>query len=242
MVKNNKQNNSIKQIFGMLDIYYRPTGVKNLIGWDVKETDFGFTETQDLIKAVDELKPLGVQPLQTGQLVKIFNSITKGEVYWHGIVQHDHERLFPAQAQDQSAEQIPLAMDAYPSQEGLGFKKWAAMFSGGMPARLEKTDGSIVYGSLEAFCETGTEGVIWSVSEFGKQGYHGLNCLEAGDKLTVYSKVLDGNVIYEGETDISDSVSKVADCWDVARTVKHYDDAKWLAMSFSNCPAIITPR
>ena len=45
-----------------------------------------------------------------------------------------------------------------------------------------------ITGVLDAYFETGTEGVIWSVYEDGKTGYDGLNCLHTGDHLTIYDK------------------------------------------------------
>lgn len=45
----------------------------------------------------------------------------------------------------------------------------------------------IIKGKLHPYFETGTEGTIWSLYEDGKQGYDGLNCLEKGDKLTIYN-------------------------------------------------------
>lgn len=57
----------------------------------------------------------------------------------------------------------------------------------------------VIKGKLDAYFETGTEGVIWSLLEQGKEGYHGLNCLEDGDYLTILDH--DNNVIWEGNID-----------------------------------------
>lgn len=52
-------------------------------------------------------------------------------------------------------------------------------------------------GKLDAFFETGTEGIIWSVIEDGKEGYDGLHPLGEGDLLTVLDPV-DGKFVWEG--------------------------------------------
>ena len=53
-----------------------------------------------------------------------------------------------------------------------------------------------IHGRLYAYFETGTEGVVWSIIEDGKDGYDALNCLEAGDKLIVFED--DGKAIWDG--------------------------------------------
>lgn len=55
---------------------------------------------------------------------------------------------------------------------------------------------TVIYGALEAYFETGTEGVIWSVYEDGDKGYDGLHCLKNGDNLKVFNK--DGSFLWEG--------------------------------------------
>lgn len=51
-------------------------------------------------------------------------------------------------------------------------------------------------GGLHAFCETGTEGIIWSVNQYGKYGYAALTPLQKGDVLTVFKNVTDGKVVW----------------------------------------------
>jgi hypothetical protein len=63
-----------------------------------------------------------------------------------------------------------------------------------------------IKGILEPFCETGTEGIVWSlqdekhISADGKQwSYDGLNCLEDGDFLKVFNDAARKKVIWQGE-------------------------------------------
>ena len=59
-----------------------------------------------------------------------------------------------------------------------------------------------IKGKLEAFFETGTEGVIWSVCEDEKEGYDSLHCLKNGDNLTIFHPENPGIVICTGEIDL----------------------------------------
>ena len=59
-----------------------------------------------------------------------------------------------------------------------------------------------IIGKLDAYWETGTEGVIWSVYENDKKGYDGLHCLENGDYLIVYDPVNTENIVWEGNIDL----------------------------------------
>lgn len=51
-------------------------------------------------------------------------------------------------------------------------------------------------GVLDAFFETGTEGVLWSVLEVPSKGYESLHVLQDGDELTVYRS--DGSIRWSG--------------------------------------------
>jgi hypothetical protein len=53
-----------------------------------------------------------------------------------------------------------------------------------------------IRGFLEAYFETGTEGVIWSVLDPGLPGYDGLHTLEDGDELHVLDGT--GGILWEG--------------------------------------------
>ena len=52
-------------------------------------------------------------------------------------------------------------------------------------------------GKLEAFWETGSEGVHWSLYLDGKKGYAGLHSITEGDYITIYDE--DNEIIYEGD-------------------------------------------
>ena len=55
-----------------------------------------------------------------------------------------------------------------------------------------------IKGKLEPFFETGTEGVIWSVFEDGKEGYDGLHTLHDGDYLVVFDPMDPLKLVWEG--------------------------------------------
>ena len=59
-----------------------------------------------------------------------------------------------------------------------------------------------IKGTLQAFSETGTEGIIWSIYEDGREGYDGLNGLHGGDHLTIFHPGNPGIVIWEGNIDL----------------------------------------
>lgn len=59
-----------------------------------------------------------------------------------------------------------------------------------------------IKGKLDAFSETGTEGIIWSVYEDGKTGYDALHCLESGDHLTVLDPEDHSVTLWAGNIDL----------------------------------------
>src|SRR5690606_15076782 len=119
-------------------------------------------------------------PLRNGDLVKVFKTVTDGDVLWQGTISFDTKKYHHGQ------------------QRKMNVNLWDAMFYDRMPAKLE-ADGKVMYGALEPFCETGTEGVVWCLSEYGYESYGALRYLKNGDKLTVYSAVRDGAVEWEGK-------------------------------------------
>ena len=164
-----------------------------------------------------------VQPLKSGDLVKIFKTVTNGRKAWEGVIELEYSRRSRG------------------LQKGVDAHKWANMFYRELPAKMQRGD-KVIFGALEPFCETGTEGVVWSVHEYGKPGYEGLNCLEDGDRLTVYSSVRNGAVEWEGPVDFGpESVTRVSRS-DVLRQANHMKTEDWLQMSWQRRPVIVTPR
>jgi hypothetical protein len=192
--------------------------------------DWGFIKYDDLAvnnkgkKDKDHFIPEGLVPFIKGDLVKVFKTVTDGDVLWSGKIKLDRTDYH------------------HGLQSGLEKSKWAAMFFDSLPAKLTKKDGSVVFGSLDPFCETGTEGVIWSLQEYGKSGYAGLHCLEDGEHLSVYSEVRDGKVEWQGRLDFGpEKVKKIENWAEVLRETKHMDTKQWLQMSFDKRPIVLTP-
>jgi hypothetical protein len=116
------------------------------------------------------------------------------------------------------------------------------MFGRGLPARMER-DGQVFFGALEPFCETGTEGVIWALKEYGSPDYYaGLKLLENGDSLTVYSTVRDGEVEWEGRLDFEREHPRKLGFMEVMRLVNHMDTQDWLRLSWEHRPVAVEPR
>jgi hypothetical protein len=58
-----------------------------------------------------------------------------------------------------------------------------------------------IKGTLEPFFETGTEGIIWSVTDEDYSGYESLHCLCRGDHLAIYDLVNPDSLIWYGNID-----------------------------------------
>jgi hypothetical protein len=162
--------------------------------------------------------------LQSGDLVRVFRTVKDGDVCWNGVIKLDHTHYFRGTQANENEEE------------------WEGMFFDQMPAKLVRKDGKVVYGALEPFCETGTEGIVWSVHEYGVPSYPGLHCLEDGDELTVYSTVRDGDVEWEGVVDFGPQKVTKIDWTEILREAKHMDTKDWLQMCWQNRPVVITPR
>jgi hypothetical protein len=194
-------------------------------------TDWGYREYKDTLvcRLEDnpmETKTFNIQPtrFQSGDLVKIFKTVSDGDVHWQGDIKLEFGE-FP-----NGIQKSPDIKD----------KNWPHMFFDNMPAKLERK-GKVIFGSLEPFSETGTEGIVWSICEYGKDGYDALHCLKNGDRLTVYSDVRDGEVEWEGKLEFSEKKIGKIGYVETVRDTNHMDTEKWLKLSWQNRPAIITP-
>lgn len=164
-------------------------------------------------------------PFKSGDLVRVFKTVSDGDVHWQGKVDYDREEYH------------------HGYQKGMDKGEWIEMFYDRLPAKVtSKRSGRTFFGMLEPFAETGTEGTIWSVSEYGKEGYDALHCLEEGDELTVYSQVRDGDVEWEGPVSFGpEKITKVG--WsEVLRETKHVATDKWLGWNWQRRPAVIVPK
>jgi len=224
-----------KEIFGML-----------IMEHDVKsgDNDFAFMAHDDaLALAQENTREFKTDLLRSGDLIKVFNTVSKGEIYWSGTIDMEYDRNQTPYGENlEFSQQMIHDQWVHGAQADMEPEAWSAMFHANLAAKLEKQDGTVIYGSLHPFCETGTEGILWSVSEFSKAGYKGSHRLNDGDNLTVYSKVLDGNVAFEGRLDFEDKPQTFYSPFIFKRTALHEGTGTWAERSYANCPAVLMPQ
>ncbi len=141
--------------------------------------------------------------LQSGDLLTIFNTISAGEVLWSGTIDLEYER----EMQTGPSGHEQQALDGCwinGLQRDLEPQAWMSMFDKNLPATLER-NGVTIYGAMHPYSATGTEGILWALSEYGKKDYDGLHIFEKGDKLTVYTKVTAGNILLSEEIGLTDA-------------------------------------
>lgn len=166
------------------------------------------------------------ETLQSGDLVRVFKSVSDGDVCWSGAV-----------ALDYGCPDV-MGYRVHGAQAGIAPENWGSMFFNTLPARLEQ-DGRTIYGALEAFAETGTEGVLWAVHEYGAAGYDGLHILKDGDMLTIYSAVRDGAVAWEGTLDLKAVPPQEAELPGMDTAPEGIDRREWLNMALNSQPVIV---
>lgn len=157
--------------------------------------------------------------LKQGDLLRVFKSITQAEA----LIEADIDLV----ADNKYYQEYQKGMD-----RGL----WSKLFFLRLPARLTKADGTVIDGVLEPFTEQGMEGyVAWSLYDFDNLSYASLHTLEKGDHLTVFSRVLDGKVEWEGTVELDDAPHATG------RNIMHVsvDPDNPAAMAFDERPEII---
>lgn len=234
-----------KESYGILsEIYNQQTGPL-ILDWGIES----YKNANDRFAAIvssSQYIPPHDNPLPEGGLLTVFNTVAKGEELWQGTIALEFDRnkeplLFNPNVERQAA----LGMVVHGFQNNVDPEEWAAMFLIGYPARLEK-QGKTIFGSLEPYAETGTEGIIWAVNEYGQTGYDGLHLLENGDELAVYKNVTDGDIVWQGAVSFdgnqnSFAVHNGAMTVDTDRTPKHMEPSKWQQMYWDKNPVKFEP-
>lgn len=103
-----------------------------------------------------------------------------------------------------------------------------------------------VFGRLDAFFETGTEGIIWSLADQGLPGYDGLWPLQYGDHLDVLDA--DGETLWQGMIkleyanlrDPTHNQQQVLGYW-VHGLQDGADPETWAKLFFDRERAVLTP-
>lgn len=119
---------------------------------------------------------------------------------------------------------------------------------------------TIIDGVLEAFAETGTEGIIWSIYDEkhntadGKRQYSGLNSIKNGDILTVFNDKARKDVLWEGKVKLEFETQKQAALFNpnykqqavfgfwVHGLQEGMDAKQWAKMFFDEKPARVTRK
>lgn len=201
------QNNEMNQIFGTLGINRNLKGPVHQV---THSSDWGFVEYDHYLVHHPENDDytMPMQPLQDGDLVTIFNTIAKGDLHWQGTIslnfERDRKQLEGARKGFEVQTVLGAVVHGLP--DNMSENEWGNMFFSGMPA-IVKRDGQDIHGSLEAFSEQGTEGIIWAIHEYGKKGYEGLHILKNGDDLSVFSRVTDGDIAWKGKLDFNSAAT-----------------------------------
>jgi len=189
--------------------------------------DFAYIDALDIISCSAPQEKL----LKSNMHLATFLTIDTSDIFWEGIIQLDRTQY------------------RHGIQRGVEEQMWLNMFNVGLPCALTRQGKLRTFGALKPFRETGIEGVIWTIYEYGKIGYEGLHCLEDGDLITVYSRVSSGESDWSGELQFSPpSPAAVelkksrgySEC--TIRQAYHTSSQEWLALSHQKRPCIITTK
>lgn len=200
---------------------------KSLAGIGVRvvraATDWGYMQA-----GLKDPKRTDQQLLRSGDLVKLFKTVADGDIRWQGTIEFEGSEYRTQ------------------SQKGVDIKEWGTMFFAGLPAKLERPDGTVIHGGLEGFFEQGMESIAWSVCEYGQNSYGALNMLENGDKLTVYDRVTNGEIDWQGRLSFAPEnpqklILDERSGWshEVMRETNHLSTKDWLLLSWQKRPFIM---
>jgi len=186
--------------------------------------DFAYTDARDLMDAKNTKEQL----LLSNARVSTLLTIETGDIFWQGVIALDRTQYRHGQ------------------QKNIDRQLWLAMFNVGLPCTVLTEQGVIMHGALTPFSEAGTEGVIWTVREYGKTGYDALHCLENGDSIAIYSAVRTGKVDWAGTVQFSSPHTNAIRLdgsqgfhTHIIRNALHMDSLDWLALSHQKRPCII---
>ena len=163
--------------------------------------------------------------LESGLLVKVFNTVSDADT----VLKLENIKL-----KNNGSHR------SYP--EGFTFDKWYGLCSQGLPAKLTKVDGSVVYGVLNAITEQGSEGPFWIISDYSKTGYEAWNSIGNGDTLEIFENVRDGNIAWEGVVAFGPENPQNLDGTEILREPQHMSLEGWRTLSWGRHPAVITSQ
>lgn len=137
-----------------------------------------------LMPLIDDVsKKTGCVELKSGDMLRVFNSITEGKEFLTVDIEYELDKYF------------------IEYQKGIERALWIEMFRAQMPAKLTKPDGSVIDGQLHEFKEGGG----WAIYDFDDKSYDSVHFLQDGDKLTVYSTITQGAAGWQGNLVIEDT-------------------------------------
>lgn len=186
--------------------------------------DFAYTDARDLIDAKNSKEQL----LLSNARVSTLLTIETGDIFWRGVIALDRAHYRHGQ------------------QKNIDRQLWVTMFNMGLPCTILTEQGVMMHGALSPFSEAGTEGVIWNVREYRKNGYDALYYLENGDSITMYSPVRTSKIDWSGTVQFSSPHTNAIRLdgsqglrTHMIRNALHMDSLDWLKLSNQRRPCII---
>lgn len=186
--------------------------------FSVYKYDWGYLPFADVFRvAVGE----DVSPVRfhSGDVVKVFQTVTDGDVLWTGVIALDHG-----------------------VQRSFSEEDWTALFESERPARVER-DGKVFFGHLNAYLASETEGIRHAAlyPYTPAPGAPPVHFLEDGDRLTVYGAVRSGAVVWQGALSFGSRGCFGCDGRDVVREALHMETSTWQKLTFQRRPVAVSP-